>query len=526
MKRNLTRRRLLAIGALVAGAALLLISVLALGASRPQPSMGHVASPLASRLAGSSSVESRPPSAVVTIPARGAPMTVPPSFLGISTEYWTIPVWASHLSLLGHVLSAITPHSPMVLRIGGSSADQAFWAPANDPPEWVFEIRRSWLGQVRRIVNRFGVRVILDLNLVTATPQIAVQWARAAEAALPAESVVGFEIGNEPDIYSLASWRRLTRGVAATSLPARMTARGYARSYLTYAKPLARVDPGIPLLGPALSDPAAHLSWTSRLLRAPHPGLRAITVHRYPLSACSDRGSRTFPTIARILSENATAGMARSIRGAVRTARRAGLPVRLTELNSVTCGGRRGVSNTFATALWAPDALFELLRAGASAAAVHVRARAINMAFSLTRHGLVAFPLLYGLSFFSKTLGANAQLVPLRLNVRPPVRLKAWAVRVSGNILHVLLINKGTHTAHVSLHIPATGPLRAQRLIARSARATSGLTLGGQHLNAGGRWAGRPTFETIHPGNGGYHVTVGGISATLVTARWPSPPGR
>ena len=77
MKRNLTRRRLLAIGALVAGAALLLISVLALGASRPQPSMGHVASPLASRLAGSSSVESRPPSAVVTIPARGAPMTVP-----------------------------------------------------------------------------------------------------------------------------------------------------------------------------------------------------------------------------------------------------------------------------------------------------------------------------------------------------------------------------------------------------------------------------------------------------------------
>ena len=99
-------------------------------------------------------------------------------------------------------------------------------------------------------------------------------------------------------------------------------------------------------------------------------------------------------------------------------------------------------------------------------------------------------------------------------------------MRVSGNILHVLLINKGTHTAHVSLQIPATGPLTAQRLIARSARATSGLTLGGQHLNARGRWAGRPTFETIHPGNGGYHVTVGGISATLVTARWPSPPGR
>jgi hypothetical protein len=209
--------------------------------------------------------------------------------------------------------------------------------------------------------------------------------------------------------------------------------------------------------------------------------------------------------------------MARSIRGAVRTARRAGLPVRLTELNSVTCGGRKGVSNTFATALWAPDALFELLRAGASAAAVHVRARAVNIAFSLTRHGLVAFPLLYGLSLFSRTIGANAQLVPLRLRTRPSVRLKAWAVRSGGNALRVLLINKGSHTARVSLRMPAAGPVTAERLVARSARATSGVTLGGQHLNAQGRWVGRPTSQSIHRVGGGYQVTVRGISATLVT---------
>jgi hypothetical protein len=33
-------------------------------------------------------------------------------------------------------------------------------------------------------------------------------------------------------------------------------------------------------------------------------------------------------------------------------------------INSVTCGGVRGVSNTLVTALWAPDALFELRRRG------------------------------------------------------------------------------------------------------------------------------------------------------------------
>jgi hypothetical protein len=91
-------------------------------------------------------------------------------------------------------------------------------------------------------------------------------------------------------------------------------------------------------------------------------------------------------------------------------------------------------------------------------------------------------------------------------------------VRTTGDILHILLIDKSTHAARVSLQIPGAGPVTAQRLLARSARSTSGITLGGQHLNARGRWAGEPTSETIRPGAGGYQVTVRGISATLVTA--------
>lgn len=516
---NLARHRLVVVGVVVAALVALPVSVSMLGAEPRQSSVRHSQPAGLPRPAGALSVQARLPLAIVRVPAPGVPISVPRSFLGISTEYWTIPVWANHLSLLGQVLSTISPHGSMVLRIGGSSADQAFWAPTKEPPEWVFEIRRSWLSQVRRIVNRFGVRVILDLNLVTATPQIAVRWARAAEAALPSESIVGFEIGNESDIYRRASWRRLTDGGAGSRfLPQRMTAAGYASSYLTYAKALARVDRGVPLLGPALSEPAANLSWVSRLLVGAHPGLRAITVHRYPLSACSHRGSKTFPTSARVLSENATAGMARTIRSAVQTAREAGLPLRLTEINSVTCGGRKGASDTFATALWAPDALFELLRAGASSAAVHVRTNAINMAFSLTRRGLVARPLLYGLAVFSRTLGANPELLPLRLHAPQFLRLKAWAVRVTGNVLHVLLIDKSAHPARVSLQIPGAGPATAQRLLAPSARAPSGMTLAGQHLDARGRWTGRLTSERVHQGTGGCMVTVRGISATLVTA--------
>lgn len=461
------------------------------------------------------------PQAVVTLAAPSGSLSVPHSFLGLSTEYWTVPIWARHLSLLGHVLASVTPNGPMVLRIGGSSADQTFFTTVKEPPEWVFETSRGWLAQVRRIVTRFGVRVILDLNMVTATPQIAVRWARAARAALPPGSVIGFEIGNEGDIYSHTAWQELTGGaIAARALPQTMTAPSYAASYRVYAAALAHVARGVPLLGPALSEPAAHLSWISQLLGGPHPGLGAITVHRYPLSACALPGWKIFPTVARVLSDRASVGMAGSIRSSVRAARGAGLPLRLTEINSVTCGGRRGVSNTFATALWAPDALFELLHAGAASAAVHVRANAINMAFSLTAHGLVAHPLLYGMAIFARTIGPGAHLVTLHLTVYRGLRLKAWGVRLPGKRLHILLINKGAAGVRASLRIPAQGRVTAQALLAPSVRAGSGVTLGGQHLSRRGLWNGTPVTTALSVGRGGgYRVAVRGYSATLVSTQ-------
>lgn len=513
------RHRGVAVGSVVGALVAPLVTVLALDTAGHRSTAPQSRPPAA---AGAPPSPSELSLATVSIAAGGKAVSVPRSFLGISTEYWTIPVWASHLSLLGQVLSSLTQNGPMVLRIGGSSADQTRWAPTKELPEWVFELTPSWLRQLRQIINRFGVRVILDLNLVTATPRIAVRWARAAEAALPTESILGFEIGNEPDIYSPAAWRKTTGvGTGAPALPQTITAAGYARSFRAYAEALTKVDRGVPLYAPALSDPAANLNWISQLLAHPHPLLRAITVHRYPLSACSRPGSETFPTIARVLGENATLGMARTITGAVLTAKHAGLPVRLTEINSVTCGGRKGVSNTFATALWAPDALFELLEAGASSAAIHVRANAINMAFSLTNHRLTANPLLYGLVLFARTLGPSPQLVPLKLTAPPSLGLKAWAVRVRGDSLHILLINKSTHTARVTLQISATGPVTTQSLLARSARATSGVTLGGQHLDPQGQWQGAPTIKTLSAGAGGYQVIVRGISATLLTAPQP-----
>jgi hypothetical protein len=59
------------------------------------------------------------PNAEITIGPRAQLMSVPPSFLGISTEYWTLPAWASELPLLERVLALVRVNGPKRLRIGG-----------------------------------------------------------------------------------------------------------------------------------------------------------------------------------------------------------------------------------------------------------------------------------------------------------------------------------------------------------------------------------------------------------------------
>jgi hypothetical protein len=484
----------------------------------------------------------RPVSAAVSV-APGAKRTpVPRSYLGLSTEYWALPLWSGEMPLLERTLSLVRVHGdgPPILRVGGDSADHAFWDPTAGVdgirlPPWAFSLAPKWLGQARALVRTLGVRLILDLNLITDTPGDAAQWARAASSALPAHSIDAFEVGNEPDVYSRADWLAITadRGLAGrragrvgagpvtgAALPAALTTRDYVRDFHAYAAALSQVAPQVKLAGPALANPIHHGRWVTTLIDGAPRALGMVTVHRYPFTGCPGRrGTRAYATIGRVLSPAASTGMAASLRPLVDDAHDAGLPLRLTELNSVNCGGRAGVSDAFATALWAPNALFALLRAGVDGINLHIRAAAVNAPFALGPAGLQARPLLYGLILFARTLGPDAQLVALRSRLSRPADIGAWAVRVGRNTLHVLLIDSSPRAERVSLRLPASAMAAVQRLLAPSADARSGVTLGGRALGADGRWQGVPAHQTVARRGGAYAVTVRGMSAALVSVR-------
>ncbi len=471
-------------------------------------------------------VAARPADVTVSINRHHALTPVPPSFLGLSTEYWTLPFDERHLRLFRRVISLIhvAGDAPLVLRIGGDSSDHTFYVPRlRRLPSWAFGLTPALISRTARVVRATRLRVILDLNLVTGTPELARAWVREAEAVLPPSSIIGFEIGNEPDLYGRGYWQQTIarEPFGRRVLPPDLGPAQYVTDFAQYGRAIQGDRRKATLLGPAVANPSARGGrlWINALLRGPHAGLRVVTAHRYPYTRCVFAGSPWYPTISRILSEDATAGMAASVRPAVRLAHAAGLPFRLTEFNSVTCGGVAGVSDSLATALWAPDAAFELMRTGAQGINLHAREYAVNDPFTFDRRGLHAHPLLYGLILFARTLGPDARLVRLRVHAPGFPHVKVWGVRIGRARLHLLVINKGPRGASVQLNAARIGSAVVQRLSAPAPGSEGGVRLAGQWLDRAGRWRGRRVAETAAARGGDVRFVVPRYSAALVSAR-------
>ena len=461
----------------------------------------------------------RQASATLALNPRVRPVAIPPSYFGLSTEYWLLPLDDGHLRAFEHLLTLVHARDggPEILRIGGDSADATFLQTGDEAvPAGGFALTRSWFERAAVLVRQAKLRVILDLNGLADSPEMAAGWARMALTYFPRGSVLGFEIGNEPNIYARHLYLLHTlhppRLTTVAGLGA-YTPADYVDTFRAYAAALRSVAPGIPLLGPAVASPAPDVAWL-RALAGADLDVGMLTAHRYPLSACIHhhpvqhrwvcrRGHVCYPTINRLLGSSTTTGLAQALRPAASLAHRYGLPLRLDEVNSVTCGGRPGVSNTFASALWFPEAMLKLRQAGVDGVNLHMRDDAINGPFERTRGGFEPRPLLRGMVLLARTLGRHAQIVGVHVKAPRAVRLEAWGIRVGRRALHVLLIDRTTHRVRVRLLVPAASATAAQ-LSAPSVRATDGVKLS------------RP--RPLSPSRRGYYsVSVPAPGATLVS---------
>jgi len=483
-------------------------------------------------------------SVALVLPGGGG-TRVPASFLGFSLEYDGLGRWEGLrdgpvdpvLVRLVRNLGGAVRGGP-ALRVGGNSTDVSWWNPtgARRPPGVRYDITRRWLRRTSSLLKATGSRVILGLNFAWHGLSLGSGWAEAAAAGLPHGSIQAFEVGNEPDLYGVVPLYQ-THGSSQAG-PARFNRYGRPRSYRftryleefsRFAERVRRAVPHARLAGPGFAT-SRWMSGVPRFVREQRARLGLLTYHRYPLRPCHLRpGAPQYPTIEHLLSDRSSRGLADQVAGYGELARRSELPFRVDEINSVSCGGTRGVGNSFASALWATDTLFELARVGAAGVNFHGRTHTFYSPFyfrrlqqSPRRWVAQVAPLYYGILLFAMATPNGASIHAVRTTISR--NLKVWATVDRSRTLRVVLINKETYaSSSVRLLIP--GPHRSghlERLLAASANAREGVTLAGQTfgpLTSTGRLVGRRSSQTIPGDHGTYTVPMPPASAALLTIR-------
>ncbi len=447
---------------------------------------------------------------------------IPPGFVGLSLEYSTLEVYAGTRSraidpVLVNLIRGLAPGQRPSLRIGGDSTDWTWWPVPGmrQPPGVRIVIGPRFGGVLGALAKTTGAQLILGIDLEADSRRLAAVEASRLMQSVGRPSVRALELGNEPELYGTWPWR-ITR--AGQRIIGRAADWGMA-SYTANFRAIASGLPDVPLAGPALGGP----EWIRRVgeFLSGEPPLKLVTVHTYPLQACDTPLVRpTYPTISHLLAPRAAEGLADRLAATIRLAHDAGLSLRVDEINSVSCGGASGVSDTFASALWGLDTMFALARAGADGVNVHTFQRATYALFRLYRRhvrwvGEVS-PEYYGLLMFARAAPPGSRL----LNVTgADGSLRTWATLARDGTTRIVLINEGASSRVVAVHAANTPLARYEALRAPGLRARGNVTLGaesfGEITTTGSLPA--PRRIVVRAARGAYVLRLPAASAVMLT---------
>jgi Glycosyl hydrolase family 79 C-terminal beta domain len=471
-------------------------------------------------------------------------LSIPHEFSGFSIEY------ADLKNFTGEQLTGLNPSFTQLLnnlsiykngwpmvRLGGNSTDESWWNPTLLPRPLGIknDITKNTLDNLAG--NTSGSRLILGLNLGQNNPALAKEFAQAALAGLPSGKIYLFELGNEPDIFtSHAYYSDPATGKTVFVRPAGYSFAKFLGEFDTFATALQELSQSVPLGGPVFTTTAyGWMQYLPSFLTSQAPRLQAVTYHRYPLSACSwsTPGSSTEPTVANLLTDKSAQGLAQAVAPFVTQTKSHKKNLRITELNSVSCGGKAGVSNSFASALWATDVMFNLAKVGVQGVNFHAGTGAAYTPFRFSNQPIrtgntwgrgpvftaTVNPLYYGMLLFNQATANSARLLPV--NTTTQGNIKVWATLDAQQVLRVVLLNKDTTLggkARIQLSSPRTYGVLT-RLRAPSVNATNGVTLAGQTFDGtvDGLLLGPYTNEQVKPLNGSYTLDLPPASAALLT---------
>jgi len=432
-----------------------------------------------------------------------------------------------------------------ILRLGGASQDKLEVAPS--PYVWK---------ALKTLHSTARVRYIIGLPLAQKNAlALSKKMITDTMSYLPPQAVFAFELGNEPEFwvpYGLGGWT--PQGTWVKGFP------GYAPYFHRMAQALNTLIiqeaqrlklPSYkrPLLqGPGWGNVNTQdLAWTSQVLRggvgrgtsADPNYLLEATVHYYPYV-----DNRTI-TVEGLLDQDLLNFGLLKFNEVIKVAKFSGLPIRITEANSLYGGGRKGLSDTMAGALWCTDALLSFANAGAAGFHFHWGNGGLPKQGGQPNTGVqtnfdrnnVPYPSIhapwFGYLFFKDASAGSwdafsdtAFLPVLPSKGSCKGNVKVWALLSAKGELRMVLLNKDMDT-NCNMKVVVPGMYCATATLARLLPGTLGMrseavTYKGQrYLDGSGAIKGEPVTFKVGPqkeqgGSCSFNVPMPAASGALL----------
>jgi hypothetical protein len=447
--------------------------------------------------------------------APGAP--VPQRFLGLSFEMAALAQLGQD-AYRGNLVELLHSLGPGILRFGGITADEnvAWTDSETPPPAWASStIGPAQMSAIGVLAHRSGWKVLLTVGLAHYEPTAAAREVAAAHRAL-GPYLAAVEIGNEPDAYGNHGFRELP-----------WLAQGYQEQVSDYREAIEALTPGVPIAGPDVSGSGAFGEWGDEEALAQKPAM--LTGHHYPLG-CAQTPA---PSIETLLSAAVRGAAANSLSTYLKVAGLYGIPMRIDETNTVSCGGVEGISDTFASALWATGYITQTMAAGA--AGINLQGNPTNCAgytplcapdpAAATEGALSAEPEWYALLLTKSLIGER----PLPTTISAVGSPNLVAAAFSGprhSLKFALADDEPPGTAPLALRLEVGAGMstaQIQRLTAPAPSATGGVQLAGGTVASNGSWHEPAQIESAAASSGVVSLELAPDSAALVTVSPPKP---
>ncbi len=423
---------------------------------------------------------------------------ISPDFIGLGYETSAVAqtnYFSGENKTLIQLYRNLSPHG--LVRIGGNVSDHTRYIPDGqsrvETERAVTIINQADLNNLARFAKATGWKVMWGLNLGIGSKTDAVEEAVAVSRALKSH-LQSFEIGNEVELLP-----RLGH-----------TYENYHAAYLDYKQAIRAVLPHAPFSGP---DSVGQWYWVTRFADDESGDLQLLTHHYYREGAKDPTA-----TLAKLLSPDdkwtGRLGQLQDLRNTH------GIPFRINEVNSFFGGGKSGVSDTFGSALWCLDFMFQSATFGCNG---------VNMETDINQLGWIshyspivhdaagnchARPEYYGMLAFA--LAAKGELIKLNLS-QTGINVSAYATKGDDQQLRVIVINKDlSRDAEVQVDLPKPhSTVDALWLRAPSALSQDHVTLGGAEVSTNGTWA-ASSAERLETVNGQVLFILPKASAVLL----------